>query len=184
MYDDIPDGLKDRILSGAGEVARRYARPAPPSQRMLTAKVKRVGESGTLDLDYEGAELAGVPMTESCRAAKAGDSVLVESYEAELVATGIMSDGSSGPPPDVMTKSVTVFTTPDGNAGVGILASDAAIVSATTASQPGGVAIACAPYIYDASRGELGVHCSRVDGKSEPVGGQSIAVTIRYVRLR
>lgn len=203
MYDDLPEGLRERILSGAGEVARRYARPSPPSQRMLTAKVRRVDRSGTLDLDYEGAELAGVPMTEACHAAKPGDTVLVVSYRAELIATGVLSTGipdqeptrtaadstslgpgAGWPAPTVLTRTVTVSTSPDGNAGVGLLASDAAIVSATTSALFEECAIACAPYLFDASRGELGIHCTRVNGKNEPAGGQSLTVTVSYMRLR
>ena len=184
MYDDLPDGLRERILSGAGEVARRYARPSPPSQRMLTAKVRRVDRSGTLDLDYEGAELTGVPMTEACHGARPGDTVLVESYRSELVATGVLSSGIPEPTPDVLTRTVTVSTTQNGNAGVGLRDSEAVIVSATTSARSGDFAIACAPYLFDASRGELGVHCTRVNDKNEPAGGMSMTVTVRYMRLR
>lgn len=90
MYDDLPDELKSVIRTGAAGFAERYGKPAPPSTRMIKALVARVNADGTLDLSYQGAELMGVSATTACAGAMPGDTVVCESFQAQLIATGVI----------------------------------------------------------------------------------------------
>lgn len=91
MYDDLPDELKSVIRTGAAGFAERYGKPAAPSTRMIKARVERVNADGTLDLSYQGAELMGVAATTACADAAPGDTAVCESFQAQLIATGVIS---------------------------------------------------------------------------------------------
>ena len=91
MYDDLSDELKSVIRTGAAGFAERYGKPAPPSTRMIKAQVAKVNADGTLDLSYQGAELMGVAATTACAGAMPGDTVVCESFQAQLIATGVIS---------------------------------------------------------------------------------------------
>ena len=91
MYDDLSDELKSVIRTGAAGFAERYGKPAPPSTRMIKAQVAKVNADGTLDLSYQGAELMGVAATTACAGAMPGDTVVCESFQAQLIATGVIA---------------------------------------------------------------------------------------------
>lgn len=89
MYDDLPDEVKSTIRRGASEVAKRYGRRPAQGVAVIRANVSKVG-TASLDVTYQGATLAGVPMTTACEGASVGDTALALSSSGTLVAIGII----------------------------------------------------------------------------------------------
>lgn len=118
MYDDLSDELKSVIRTGAAGFAERYGKPAPPATRMIKAQVAKVNADGTLDLTYQGAELMGVAATTACAGAGPGDTVVCESFQAQLIATGVIRTQAAQPYRLLWTGKLTsvgqVATIPDG----------------------------------------------------------------------
>ena len=118
MYDDLSDELKSVIRTGAAGFAERYGKPAPPSTRMIKAQVAKVNADGTLDLSYQGAELMGVAATTACAGAMPGDTVVCESFQAQLIATGVIRTQAAQPYrllwKGKLTGTGQIATIPDG----------------------------------------------------------------------
>lgn len=83
--------LAAAIERGAESVARRYGRRTPVTFSKGRGTVEAVNADGTLDVAYQGAVLQSVLSTTACANVEAGDSVLVEFFDARAYATGVIA---------------------------------------------------------------------------------------------
>lgn len=115
MSASLDRELAAAIERGAESVARRYGRRTPVTFSKGRGTVEAVNADGTLDVAYQGAVLQSVLSTTACANVAAGDSVLLEFFDARAYATGVVGIASKGAQTDYEISTVDSSITNHGS---------------------------------------------------------------------